>query len=319
MKLLIPVSYFFGKPRSEIWNLDTDSGDRQCLMTLPPSPRNVSGKGITGLTWLNDSLLITCDFNSLAVIDRASGRVVRQYEDEHLNDLHHVYVHNEYIYATNTGRDSIDIFDSQLRQVDRVDALSNEEWDSRRNGNYDVQGHYYDQPDTGLPFFMRKVPDKWHFNHSLCSPQIASGRIVATCFSRRQLLDARTLEPLSNELPDYPHDGFVTENAIWLTTVTGRIYRAELRLPFEFSCVLDLFQYAQKRGWCRGLMIKGRNLFVGITAIYERNSRTAWLDVPAEETASGIYQIDLETLGIQHFYDFTSNEGSRIFSIAGDF
>jgi hypothetical protein len=318
MKLLIPVSYFFGAPRSEIWQLDTQSGQRQCLYTLAPSSRDVLGKGITGLTWLNNTQLLACDFNRLLLLNRTDGDIIREYADDQFNDLHHVHVQGKYIYVANTGRDSIDVLDHQLQWVQRLDGLSASDWILRHQGNYAVHGNYYDRPDSGLPFNQRKVPDTWHFNHVLCDPRVAEGRIVATSFVRKQLMDAQTLEALSETLPDAPHDGLIAKDAIWITTVTGKVYRSPLTLPFTFKCVLDLFAQAAKKGWCRGLLISKNTLYIGITSIYEKSSRTAWLDCPLGETASGIYCVNLTTFTITAFHDFTTDEGSRIFSILGD-
>ena len=318
MKLLIPVSYFFGTPRSEVWQLDIQSGQRRCLYTLASSTRDVPGKGITGLTWLNNTQLLACDFNRLLLLNRADGKIIQEYTDDQFNDLHHVYVQGKLIYVANTGRDSIDVLDHQLALVERLDGLSADDWTLRRHGNNAVHGTYYDRPDSGLPFYKRKVPDTWHFNHVLCDPHVAEGRIVATSFKRKQLVDAKTLEPLSGVLPDAPHDGLIANDAIWITTVTGKVYRSPLTLPFTFECVLDLFAQAPKKGWCRGLLINKSTLYIGITSIYEKSSRTAWLDCPIDETASGIYCVNLKTLIIKDFHDFTTAEGSRIFSILGD-
>tara|TARA_R110001583_G_scaffold158496_1_gene310423 strand:+ start:1755 stop:2705 length:951 start_codon:yes stop_codon:yes gene_type:complete len=312
------MSYFFGAPRSEVWQLDTQSGQQRCLYTLPPSDRDVPGKGITGLTWLNNTQLLACDFNRLLLLNRIDGEIIKEYADDQFNDLHHVHVQGEYIYVANTGRDSIDVLDHQLQRLERLDGLSATDWSQRYHGDYAIRGAYYDRPDSGLPFYKRKVPDSWHFNHVLRDTRVANGRIVATSFGRKQLVDARTLEPLSSVLPDAPHDGLIADDSIWITTVTGKIYRAPLTLPFAFECVLDLFAQAPKAGWCRGLLICENTLYIGITSIYEKSSRTAWLDRPLNETASGIYCVDLATLTLIDFHDFTTVDGRRIFTVIDD-
>ena len=312
------MSYFFGTPRSEVWQLDTQSGQRQCLYTLASSTHDVPGKGVTGLTWLNNTQLLACDFNRLLLLNRADGKIIQEYIDDQFNDLHHVYVEGGLIYIANTGRDSIDVLDHQFQWVERHDGLSAAEWALRSHGNNVVRGTYYDPPDSGLPFYKRKVPDTWHFNHVVCDSHVPDGRIIATSFNRKQLIDAKTLEALSDALPDAPHDGLIENDAIWITTVTGKVYRSPLILPFIFECVLDLFALAPTKGWCRGLLISKNTLYIGITSIYEKSSRTAWLDCPLDETASGIYCVNLTTLTITDFHDFTTDQGSRIFCILGD-
>ena len=127
-----------------------------------------------------------------------------------------------------------------------------------------------------------------------------------------------TQQQLSNELPEQPHDGFVDKKHTWITTVSGKIYRSTLSLPLCFELVFDLFKHAEFEGWCRGLLISGDALYVGITAIHKENTRTKWLTCSADETRTGIYHINLTTKAIQNFYDFSHPNGSRIFSFIGD-
>ncbi|MCK5855212.1 MAG: hypothetical protein KAG56_08315 [Sulfurovaceae bacterium] len=314
MKLLIPISYFFNTPKSEIWQLDCVTGKKHCLFTLNNhSQRSVKGKGLTGLTWLNRSQLVACDFNQIFIIQRNNGAILSLYIDNELNDLHSLNVDKDKVYLVNTGRDSIDLFDHQLTLIKRISLLTEQEWQGRKEESYTVTGDYFDKIGTVKSFFQRKVPDKWHLNHVFSF----EGRIIASSFQQRQLMDVKTLVSLSNQLPERIHDGLIYQNEVWITLVSGKIYHASLIFPLQFKLFFDLFQKTKIKGWCRGLLIVKDNLYIGITAIYDK-SRTPWLDYMAEETKSGIFQVNLKSKKITHFYDFTHPNGRRIFTFIKD-
>ena len=318
MKLLVPVSYFFGSPRSEIWQLDTTNNGKKLLTTLLNTERDVRGKGITGLSWLDDVHLVACDFNRILKLDRQTWTTIQTVADDEFNDLHHLTTCQNQIYLANTGRDCIDVLDEKLCLIRRIDGLKKNEWQQRKNGEYKVDGPYFDAPGSDLSFHCRRGPDKWHFNHVFKAQGFLENRILATSFGVKAIIDAVSLEVVSSNLPRQPHDGFVHGEHLWVTTVSGQIYRAPLKLPLTFEQVFDLFASAPHQGWCRGLYLSGNKLFAGITAIYEKSKRTNWLKGGIENTRSGIYEVDLASRQIEAFHDFTTEDGSRIFSFVPD-
>jgi hypothetical protein len=317
MKLLIPISYFFGMPRSEIWELDTHTDQRNCIIALPMSPHPVSGKGITGLCWLDDEHLVACDFNRVLLIDRTSSQITKEYFDTSLNDLHSVSLGTDSILLANTGRDSIVKLDFQLRPAEEFDGLSKDDWVARRQGLQSKHGSYYETDSAALPFHQRKIQDQWHLNHVLQNSALEN-RIIATSFTKRCLIDVQTWKSVSNQLEFNPHDGVIDGGFIWITTVNGDLFRSSLALPLNFKLVISLFKYAPFQGWCRGLLITADAIYVGITQLYEKNSRTSWLTECIEKTRSGIYRLSKDTFDIEQFYDFTQSDGTRIFSLLAD-
>ena len=311
MKLLIPIS-FFNASHSEIWQLDCKTKQQKKLTSFIDKKRAVNGKGITGLAWLNSTELVGCDFNRLFIIDRKTLKILSIYTDNELNDLHHICVNENNIYVANTGRDSIERYNDQLSLVERIDNLSPIEWKNRIAGKYKITGDYYDK-DIKKPFYQRKIPDKYHFNHV----EILNKQLVITSFTKKQLVDGRTLENLGNTLPERLHDGFIYQNKIWITLVSGQVYFSSLKQPFQFKLFFDLFKKAPVYGWCRGLLINDGKLYIGITTIYDKK-RTPWLKGDVNKTKTGIYQIDLDTKQIETFYDFSHIDGSRIFTIITD-
>ncbi|EPJ56208.1 MAG: hypothetical protein OFPI_00990 [Osedax symbiont Rs2] len=318
MKLLIPISSFFGAPKSELWQLDTETKEQRLLTRLPCSGQEVAGKGFTSLAWINKGQLVGCDYNRVFILDRTQCDLVKIRQDNQYNDLHHISVEGRKIYLANTGRDCIDILDHQLRPVERLDFLPDAEVSARVKGQYDTEGGYYDNESSTIKFNLRKVPDKWHLNHVIKVGEQLGNRIIATSFKQQYLLDAVSRKSISNDLPYQPHDGFVYGKFIWITTVSGQIYRAALSIPLHFELFFDLFLFSEFKGWCRGLLVTEDALYVGITVIHKESSRTLWLNGPIEDTRTGIYRIDLRSLSIDSFYDFSHQCGNRIFSIIGD-
>ncbi|NNG43324.1 hypothetical protein HJP15_10430 [Pseudoalteromonas sp. NEC-BIFX-2020_002] len=319
MKLLIPISYFFGNPKSELWQLDTETKKRSLLATLPSSERDVAGKGLTSVTWISNDLLVGCDFNRVFIIDRKLCELKKINTDEQFNDLHHVSFDGHFIHIANTGRDCVDVLDNQLQSVSRIEFLPIEEISSRVKGEYKAQGDYYDCEAIKIDFHLRKVPDSLHINHVIRVGKELANKVIVTSFKKKCLVDAKTLEPLSNNLPEQPHDGFIDNKYIWITTVSGKVFRSKLSLPFNFELFFDLFRVVKFKGWCRGLLVANDTLFIGVTAIHKENNRTNWLNSPVKNTRTGVYQINLASLNIEHFYDFSHTNGSRIFSIISDY
>lgn len=315
MKLLVPVSYFNGTPRSEIHRIDCDSGAIEHWLTLPKSGREVRGKGITGLQQLNKDAWVGCDFNRVFVLD-VRGRILRVTEPEDANDLHQLSFIDGLIYLANTGRDSVDVLNTELKLVARYDGLSNAEWHDRLNGNYTIDSTYYDPPECALPFHLRRLPDKWHFNHVTQLPVALGGHIAVTSFSKRAIYDATTLCQISNTLPAPPHDGVVHAGKIWVSTVSGGVYVAPVTLPWRFTKLLDLAGLVAHLGWCRGLAFARDKMFVGVTAVPSDSDYVHCVPARPEETRSGVYQLNVTTFAVEHFYDFTHADGARIFSIA---
>jgi len=332
MKLWVALSYFFGEPRSEVWQLELQTGQKELSFDIPQlKSRQVAGKGVTGLRLSSAQHFLCCDFNTVYLIDK-KGVVQAQYFDEQNNDLHNLYVDlkpndqsdNGSIYVVNTGLDCIDVLSFNLKRLARYEGVSFEQLKLRCESPKYCDGDYY-QDGEHQAFFQTKVQDKWHFNHVIKLPLELGGQLLATSLSRRAMVDLTTMKLASNVLPCSPHDGVVWRNGLWVTTVEGKIYRADLSAYtasclLQFELVFDLFCHGQYHGWCRGLAFSGNKVWVGLTAIYRQNSRTKWLDVPLEQTRTGIYQLCAIHWQIEQFYDFSDTDGARIFSfvVAGD-
>lgn len=228
------------------------------------------------------------------------------------NDLHAVSLVNEGILVANTGRDAIVLLDNDFQWMRQWDGLSTEQWQQRIQGQYVVDSHYYDTPDMSIPFCQRRLPDLRHLNYAL---QLPDGRYIASSFEAKGYIDVDNWEMISNKLPYEPHDGCLHKGRLWVTTVAGGIYSSALTEFLEFKLEIELFDHVPHHGWCRGLCLIGDKLFIGVTAIQEKNPRVNWLKQPLNQTRSGIYQLCAISLKVEQFYDFSDSDGARIFSM----
>ena len=133
MNQLVPVSYFRGLPRSELWLLDSDQRTVQLWQALEDSPLAVRGKGVTGICCHPAVGFVVCDFNRMLHLDK-TGALLREVRREDLNDLHAITVAGDGFLLANTGRDRIERLNAELQFVDGYDALTPEDWQARWHG-----------------------------------------------------------------------------------------------------------------------------------------------------------------------------------------
>jgi hypothetical protein len=311
VKLLVPVSYFRGKPRSELWLLDTALKNQVLWRTLPASPITVRGKGVTGICVHPAGGYALCDFNRVLHLC-SNGFTVHEKRREDFNDLHAITATDHGFLLTNTGRDQVEQLRDDFSLADKFDALNAAEADERLSGKCLIGGEYYDEPDSELAFCEQRLADKLHLNHSLLLPD---GRVVASSMAKCCYLDAQCFTPISNRLHYPMHDGLMYRDRLWVTTVNGEVLAAQPNLHLDFQPVVDLAASVPWRGWCRGLYIAEDRLFVGVTAIASRSQRTSWLDVDPCDTRTGVYEFCLSTLRPLHFYNLSHPDGARVFSM----
>lgn len=316
MKILTAISYFKRNSHSEIWQINTTTQQKKRLMVLPKSPYPVFAKGATGITWINEETLAVCDFNRIIKINRNTWSIVDEKNDSQFNDLHQISTYQNQLLISNTGRDSIDFLDFDFKSLSRHSLISEKDWQDRKSENYEVDDRYYNNPGN-LPFFQRKVPDTHHINHVFQIDRFKN-KIIVNCFYEKCLRDLKTFDIISNYLPNYIHDGVIYKDHLWITTVSGKIYKAKLELPFKFEVVIDLFVTAPQHGWCRGLFFEKNHAYIGVTVLNNHSDRTAWLQQDIKRTGTGIYKFNLNTNCIEQFYNLSHPDGARIFSIVSE-
>ncbi len=113
---------------------------------------------------------------------------------------------------------------------------------------------------------------KPHSHHPNCA-FVHRGAVWATCFETRE---CRTVDGRRRiALDGIPHDGAPQEGALWFTYVDGRI---EARDPgtgarIEGVDLRALSGTPELLGWCRGIAVRGRRAWVGMTQLRSTTHR----------------------------------------------
>lgn len=124
------------------------------------------------------------------------------------------------------------------------------------------------------------------------------------------------------ELPEaMPHDGRYREGLLWFTQVTGRVVAVDpvsLRRELELD-LTALSEDPRMPGWCRGIEVVGRRLFVGFTML-RRTRRREVLRMMArgirgDKRPTRIVEVDLDTHRVVREVQVGNRAGGTIYAI----
>jgi len=156
--------------------------------------------------------------------------------------------------------------------------------------------YYQKEVETQPPFHRRRVRDCIHPNHVSCFGQ----QLLVTRFRDRCVQDLRNWRIVIDDLPGYPHDGFVQDGRFWLTTTNGYLlaYAVDaLGVTDQLVMQIALFDRFGHTGWCRGLLVTEDYFIVALTGIYERKI-VRWCDRTTEQTETSILLIRRNDLSL---------------------
>ena len=170
-----------------------------------------------------------------------------------LNDVHHVHPLDDGGYlVADTGLDMVLDLDTGGTVRRQWGALGQDPWE-RFDQGVDYRRVVTTKPHAAHPNYV--------FLHD--------GDIWCTRLEQR---DAVMLaDPgVTIQLPEKPHDGIVTGDRVWFTSVDGRVYECEIsarRIVAEYD--LNVFNDTDKAlGWCRGLHLLGEGrVLVGFSRL----------------------------------------------------
>jgi len=314
-KIIIPISYFNGIPQSKIFEIDLKTKKKtEILNYIPKSSLAVSGKGFTQIAYNQEKEMIAiADYNQFHIIDANNYKIIKSVSSNTMNDIHGIKFHNDLILITNTGFDSIEIYDFTGTFIQTVSLLSFNESQNRFSGKEEASksDNYYDN-DINKSFNQRKIKDKFHLNN--CT--VIENRLIVTSFTKKTLIDLSLYKEIAPSLNSHIHDCFVYDSKIWITSVDGKIYfrNNNINNYSEFVEFVDLFKTGEYYGWCRGLNVYKEHFFIGITQINSAISKSRWnTNIPIEKTKTGIIKMNIKTKEIVDFFDFTDTNISRIF------
>ncbi len=317
-KLIIPISYFNGDPKSKLIEIDIDTKKvKELINFIPHKNFVVKGKGFTQIAYNKDkNIFAIADYNQIHIIDANNYKIIKSISSNVMNDIHGIKFNDNLIIITNTGLDSIEIYNIDSDFIESINLLTFNEANSRylgKENNINIDS-YYDN-DTNKSFNQRKVKDKFHLNN--CT--VIDNCLIATSFTKKTLINLYLHKEISPRLPAHIHDCLVFENKIWITSVDGKIYQRnkDIRNYSDFKEYVDLFKIGRYYGWCRGLNIFEKYFFIGITQINSKTSESRWnTNIPIEETKTGIIKMDIKNKEIIDFFDLTDINISRLFGFA---
>ncbi len=293
---------------------------------LPPSHLQVYGKGFTGAAWTGKpgtSDLLVCGYAAVFRVNPNLWCVTDILHRPDMNDLHHLAIAGEHLYIVNTGLDRIDCYlmdGCYLGGYDLIPAwLGRKRQETSPHSQedclaiqqlgwkYALPKHpdapvsstdaYYQTPvETQLPFHRRRVRDCIHPNHLSFFGQ----QLLVTRFRDRCVQDLRNWRIVIDDLPGYPHDGFIQEGCFWLTTTNGYLlaYAVEATgVTNKRLMQIELFDRFGHSGWCRGLLVTEEYFIVALTRIYERKI-VRWCDRATEPTETAILLIRRQDLSL---------------------
>lgn len=318
MKILASLGDFADEGAGRIVEIDLATrGAREVLRWTPPERLRVRGKGFTGMAWSGtsgESPLLVCSHSSVVRVDARTWTVTGVLHDASMNDLHHVAVHDGRILVANTGADRIDTFDLDGRFLGGWDLApawvgaarhagtnpTRDSWKAALAPGWSgaspalvhepVEGGYYDNTGSEVPFHTRKVRDFVHPNHVA----VVEGRVFVTRFQDRAVQDLGDWSLVIPETPGFPHDGVVDGDRFWITCTNGDVvaYAVERgRVTERIVERANVFEQTGHTGWCRGLLVTPALLVVGLTAI-EKMPRYRWCDRPFDKTETAVVAID---------------------------
>jgi len=326
MKILATLGDF-SRVQGQLVLVDLLQGTWEIVLDyLPPSHLQVYGKGFTGAVWTGKpgtSDLLVCGYSAVFRVNPNHWCVTEILHRPDMNDLHHLAIAGEQLYIANTGLDRIDCYlmnggylggydlipawlglkRQDIPQHSPEDCFAIQQLAWTEEAPQSSQAHisssdayYQKEVETQPPFHRRRVRDCIHPNHLSCFGQ----QLLVTRFRDRCVQDLRNWRIVIDDLPGYPHDGFVQDGRFWLTTTNGYLlaYAVDaLGVTNQLVMQIALFDRFGHTGWCRGLLVTEDYFIVALTGIYERKI-VRWCDRITEQTETSILLIRRNDLSL---------------------
>jgi hypothetical protein len=324
VKLLVTIADSLDPGFGRVVAVDLERENAEvALEWLPPPGLRTSGKGFTGIAWLDvpgRSDLIVCSHAALCRINPVTWTVNGILHQPCMNDLHHIAVYQRRLLVANTGLDRIDVFETSGQFVGGWDLSpawiaaerlggcnpSRASWTGALRGDWkfgpkSVENEPFPaalEPlsSSSIPFPTRKTRHFVHPNHIA----VVGGRPLVSRFVDRSIQDLADWSFAIPETPGHPHDGEVHGDRFWITCTTGLIVAYAIdngRVTSREIERIDIPKRTGRSGWCRGLIVTERVIVVGLTAV-QYLPPFGWSDHDFSKTETSILAIDRATLKV---------------------
>ncbi|RYZ44114.1 MAG: hypothetical protein EOO71_00640 [Myxococcaceae bacterium] len=341
LKFLVTGGYYDSSGEGVVWHVDLESERAEPFIRwIPPEHLHVPRKGFAGGCRASDGHLYVAAHCAVVRVDLPRAEISGVLHQPSFNDIHHVAESSGRLYIANTGLDAVDLLSLEGRFIGshallptwanhrRMAGQDPAHWDEVLNTGWSGEAptqwpsprpgdgyHDLGAQRGGAPFARLKVPDHLHPNH-VC-PTLT--QTLVTCLYDGTVRDLRTFETVLTLVGMNPHDGFLSADTFWLTTIDGRVHTAPMRdgrVTGEARLRRSVFETGHA-GWCRGLWTNGRLLVVGLTELRQnRMPRYHWANRDPEGTETSLLLLDLAEGRLLARVDLTDEERhSKIYSI----
>jgi len=340
-KVWVTGGYFDSTGECFIFEIDFFSNQKNKIIRyIPPEDLLVPRKGFTGAVWCGvpgKSDLLVCGYCALYRFSPPDWKITGTLHQPCMNDLHHVNLYKDNIYLVNTGLDTIDVFDitghfkgnftfqpgwiNNVRQEGITPSVKQWKELTQLGWNYDLrnrqitdsppEGGYYESNKCN--FHQKPIRDFVHLNHVT----VLNNEILATSLNDRCIYKLSEYSKIIQNLPSHPHDGLISDDKLWFTCIDGTILAYKIKngiIGGEEDVRINLFDHTEHHGWCRGIMIKGKYLLIGITEIREKPPYK-WDVSELSKTETGVICWDICQSKVVNFTNLTDVRHSKVFSI----
>ena len=235
---------------------------------------------------LQNNRLYTCTSTEVLVYQLPEFRLLHYVTHPCFNDLHHVCPTPEgTLLVAVTGLDIAVEITVEGRVLREWNVLGEDTWKKFSR-------------ETDYRKVLTTKPHQSHPNHVF----YLEGEIWVTRFRQRDAISLTAPGRRIDIQVQLPHDGLVTDDSVYFTTVDGRVVRAG-RESLKVEQVFDLNKVEgsdhQVRGWCRGLLpISKTRFWVGFSYLRPTKFREnlSWITSGSQKTPkhSHIALFDME-------------------------
>jgi len=202
---------------------------------------------------LHDGVLYLCTSTEVFLYSYPELTLINEISYPFFQNLHHVAPYNNTIAVASTGLDLIVFLDKDtLKPVDFQHALDKDPW-HKYSMDVDYRKLVSLKPHESHPNYIFEINNEpWvtRFNQK-----------DAVCLADKNKTIQIGVERL--------HDGFVTGDSIYFTSVNGCIVKANA-ISLDVEEVVDLNEIDRSGaplGWCRGLFVEDDIAYVGFSRI----------------------------------------------------